>query len=685
MTHDENSGTEMAVVEAAEVSESPENYHMEADPPMELDLHGQMLMIQEEAVIARIHAIVSGPGHSILDPLPDAPVTANLSMPRGYFIQVEPSPYFPKGINRLVESDGVFRLTHIAANPVLVAGFVFDMELGEFSLLVLWKWRGEWKSTVLPRQMAFSTALMREANNGLPLSRQKLPDVNEYLHRFEITNEDLLPIINVSSRLGMHGEHGEHGFVLGGTTIAANGEVLDVSRQEKRGLQFWDREEAIFRCNDPGTAQIAGAFKTRGSYDQWLEAVNLATQYPKVMFGLVAAASTPFLGILDVPNHTVDFAGESSAGKTTTLKVAGSVWGNPTERDSDSVVSSWDGTSVYFGAAIGAVQDVPLILDDTKKAGSNTAVSKMIYRVHSGRGRARGAWHGAKAVRTSRTVLLSSGEAPITSFSNKDGGARGRVLQLWGSPFGEANKETGEVVRKINRLVERNYGFLGPKVVAHVMKNRDNWTEWREQYEAILDDYVEQAEDNPLAQRIAAFFALHHFVALQLREVIELDWDHEENIATLWPEIVGSLEEKNDPVDALRDIAHWAQGHETAFWGRHRTDNKGKPLFGNKGCLGRWDTDRLNGRQQAWPHLGIYPHVLKRELSHLGYEAEAVLRSWRDRDWLAIDGDRRRLEKNVRVQGVPARLICIQRSALEEIGMREEAVQPETALQLLVP
>jgi len=662
-------------------SNNPDNESTEIEQTMSLNLSGRVLMVKDEKIITQIHEIAFGPGHTILSPLPDAPVVTDLSMPQGYFIQTDSSQYFPKGINLVGEVDGVFTVQHVAANPVFVAAFVFDIEAEEYSFLVVWKWRDEWKSTILPRQIAFSSALMKEANNGLPLSRKKLPALNEYVHRFEITNENLLPVINVSSHLGMHGKYG---FVLGGTTITKNGNILDVNRQEEQGLQFWQREEAMFRCDDPGTAQIARAFKSKGRLDKWLDAANSVTPFPKVMLGLIASVATPFLDPLDVPNHTIDFAGETSAGKTTTLKFAGSAWGNPTERDSDSIVSSWDGTSVYFGAAIGAVQDVPLILDDTKKAGSKTAVSKMIYRVHSGRGRARGAWHGAKAVRTSRTLMLSSGEAPITSFSNKDGGALGRVLQMWGSPFGEANTETGRVVRQLNRIVERNYGFLGPMVVSYVMKNSGKWQEWRSEYEAIVDEYIEQVADNPLAQRIAAFFAIHHFVAKQLREIIKLDWGYEKDIANLWPEIVGSLEEKNDPADALCDIAHWAQAHETSFWGRHRSDSKGRPLFGNNGCIGRWDAARQGENRSQWMHLAIYPHVLKRILKQLGYEPEAVLRSWRDRDWLNVDGDRGRFEKNIRVQGIPARLICIQRHALEHVGLKEEHTVKETAVRLVV-
>jgi hypothetical protein len=45
--------------------------------------------------------------------------------------------------------------------------------------------------------------------------------------------------------------------------------------------------------------------------------------------------------------------------------------------------------------------------------------------------------------------MLSTGEAPATSFTN-DGGTHGRVLTLWGHPFGRADETTAPVVQRVN-------------------------------------------------------------------------------------------------------------------------------------------------------------------------------------------------------------------------------------------
>ena len=59
--------------------------------------------------------------------------------------------------------------------------------------------------------------------------------------------------------------------------------------------------------------------------------------------------------------------------------------------------------------------------------------------------RGRGSPQGVQRTTRAHGVLLSTGEAPATSFTN-DGGTRARTLCLWGSPFGGAG--TPKAVRR---------------------------------------------------------------------------------------------------------------------------------------------------------------------------------------------------------------------------------------------
>ena len=80
------------------------------------------------------------------------------------------------------------------------------------------------------------------------------------------------------------------------------------------------------------------------------------------------ALAPPMLEILGASNFVLDFAGATSSGKTTTLRVAASCWGKPDERSDESAMHTWDVTRVFLERASTIISGMPLILDDTKRA-----------------------------------------------------------------------------------------------------------------------------------------------------------------------------------------------------------------------------------------------------------------------------------------------------------------------------
>ena len=154
--------------------------------------------------------------------------------------------------------------------------------------------------------------------------------------------------------------------------------------------------------------------------------------------------------ILGCANFIVDWCSPTSTGKTTVLRLGGSCWGIPDERSPSSVLLTWDSTRVFINRASSLLHSLPLILDDTKRCKYPNDISKTLYDVASGRDRGRGSTKGLRRSGSWHTVLLSSGEAPATSFT-QDGGTRARVLTLWGPPFGRADDTTVTVVHRLNQ------------------------------------------------------------------------------------------------------------------------------------------------------------------------------------------------------------------------------------------
>src|SRR5262249_40802453 len=142
------------------------------------------------------------------------------------------------------------------------------------------------------------------------------------------------------------------------------------------------------------------------------------------------ACAAPMLMVLRTPNIVVSDSGPSTGGKTVKLRVAGSVWGNPDETTPNAIVDSWDATALWRGRAPGTLKDLPLILDDTMRARRPQDVQQTIYDASQGRGRGRGSPKGLARQSAWQTVLMATGERPLSSFTQA-AGAHARVLESW--------------------------------------------------------------------------------------------------------------------------------------------------------------------------------------------------------------------------------------------------------------
>lgn len=339
----------------------------------------------------------------------------------------------------------------------------------------------------------------------------------------------------------------------------------------------------------------------------------------------------PVLAIVDAENFILDYAGVTRQGKTTTLRLAASAWGNPKERSVGSAMLTWDSTRTGVERASAILNGLPLILDDTKRAKYPGDSAQTLYDVATGRGKNRGSTKGLARVGTWFTVLISSGEAPITSFT-EDGGTRARVLPVRGSPFGAPDAATAKVVRTLDAGVKANYGHIGPRFVRFLIENRAAWPTWRTWYRESLDAYTEKAAGDAVAGRMASHFAVLDLTTSLVMEAFDdLFWVTEVQFHDLWEEMTAETPNADPAVRALRHTLDWAWGHQVEFYGRHETHGVHQNPHG--GWAGRWD------ESPQWTYLGFLPHRLREILNTGGFEFEPTVRSWCDRDWLLTNGN----------------------------------------------
>lgn len=396
-------------------------------------------------------------------------------------------------------------------------------------------------------------------------------------------------------------------------------------------------------------------FRAGGTWSGWVDAVRLALPYPAVLVGLYAALVPPLMAFLPtLPNFIVDFCGETSKGKTTTMRLAASAWGSPEERGA-GILYTWDATRVFIERAAALTDYHPLFLDDTKRARRAEDVGKTLYDYASGVGRGRGSPQGIQRTTRAHGVLISTGEAPATSFTN-DGGTRARTLCLWGSPFGGTTTDTEAAVRGINAGVLANFGHAGPLVARWLLDTSEAPVLVRGEYDAQVAAWTQLANGNPVASRAAHYVAAMAVARRVLHEVLDVPAPASDPLVVAWDAVVKASVESDRPSDALRDVLSWATGQQHRFWGRleGETVSDDPP---SAGWLGAW------ARQPTWSYIAVLPTELRAFLEKQKHDAEAVLRSWDDRGWLTREAGHR--TSKVAVGQVKERCYVIKRAAAD--------------------
>jgi hypothetical protein len=553
---------------------------------------------------------------------------------------IVPAPYILSATQTArmdVETD----VQPFAHAPVVIAKRLKNTADGSESLAIRWLHDGEWPEIIESRAVLMNSRdILSLASVGFPVTSGSARALTDYIAATEAANRARLPVEHVSSHLGWQ----KGGGFLWGRTFLDNPHNEGAAPINFRGAQ-------------QGDEQVADGFTARGSISAWWLAVRLALAFPRARLALFAAFAAPLLDILNVPNFGIDFSNRTSTGKTTVLRIAASVWGNPDERTPNSVIGTWNATPVYLERA-GAVQThIPMFLDDTKQAKAPWVVEQIVYLLAGGKGRGRGTLGGVAKTVVWRTVMFSTGEQPITAFTQA-GGTRTRVLQIAGMPFGTPDERTGKIVDAINQGVVANYGKAGPEFVRYLLEHRaEDEGEWRATYDYLREAYAARAtgEEGKRLADYAAAIALAGRLAYEA-EIFEGEYCDSFGDG-LWESIAAEAQGAGGAERALREFVGYAQANDFRFVGRATN----YPL---NGYLGRWEEDKPDN---LWTHLAIHPHVLKETLAKMGYEPEAILRDWKGRGWLDTDADGVRFTKKMSVNGQKSNLIAIRRDAIETI------------------
>jgi putative DNA primase/helicase len=353
-----------------------------------------------------------------------------------------------------------------------------------------------------PHEWAMPMSMLADA--GIEL-RRRLLEEGLHIEPTDIAHRDLneylsncLPVerARAVNRLGWHGKN----FVLPNQVF---GET--------------QTERILFQS----ATAVSHVFNVRGSLAEWRkEVAEPCVGNSRLVFAISVAFAAPLIALTDAESGGFHLVGHSSLGKTTALRVGGSVCGG-----SDAAhggLRQWRATSNGLESVAAMHCDMLLCLDEVSEIAPREA-GAAAYMLSNGQGKARARTDGsARPAYAWRLLFLSSGEISLADKVREDdrqrvtAGQQVRVLDIpadAGAGMGlfediHEEKTSQDFADRLRAATQQFYGTAIREFLTKVVESSDQVTK---DVRAARDKFVKEGCLNgadPQVYRAAQRFGL---------------------------------------------------------------------------------------------------------------------------------------------------------------------------------
>jgi hypothetical protein len=324
------------------------------------------------------------------------------------------------------------------------------------------------------------------------------------------------------------------------------------------------------------------------------------------------------------------------------------VWGSP---EDGRAIYSWAATPTAIERTLGALSGLAVCLDESNRVPlrDRPQIASIAYMIGNGSGKARGTIKGTQRRIEFRTVVISTGEASIASYT-EDEGVRGRCLPVYGAPL--ANAEQAEALRV---ALGMHHGHLGLRLVRFLVDQSEaGFSELQDRYEVAKATFA--GSGDPMVRRGAQYLAAM-WVGAHVAHELGVPKPRCSVWAFMREQVKFGATAADRPLSAARDLFGWALASGRIA----QSQAEREPPPG--GWLGRFECP------ETWRWVALVPDAVKGWLKTHAHEPEAILRQWADRG--LIVGSSGHLTVPIRLpgQGFASRLLKFDRAKLEEHGI----------------
>ena len=197
-----------------------------------------------------------------------------------------------------------------------------------------------------------------------------------------------------------------------------------------------------------------------GDFMTWLEHIKELRKDINIRLALAASFASPLIEVVGALPFILHLWGTTGFGKTVSLMVASSVWGNP---EMGCLTRTMNMTANAMARTSCFLYNIPFCADELQQIKTNwgTYDSLVMYLtegIDRGRAKAKG---GVEQTKTWRNSFIFTGEEPVTKGVS-GGGVKNRVIEI------ECENKIIADGNYTANLVKANYGHAGMLFIAHL-------------------------------------------------------------------------------------------------------------------------------------------------------------------------------------------------------------------------
>lgn len=326
-------------------------------------------------------------------------------------------------------------------HPILIVDRFINAETGKEKVKLAYKKGESWREITVDKAIiASSSKIVGLADYGVSVTSETAKNLVRFLADLENLNLDVIDLRTSTSKFGWFQNY--TGFVPYWLDVEFDAAAVYID--------------------------LYNSVKTHGSREKWLDLALKLRSWNKKEIAVYMAASfgSVLLEPLKILPFIVNLWAETGKGKTVNLKVAASIWADPTE---GKYITDPCGTDTAREMRNNILNNLPTMIDDLSKMRDKygyDAVTDFVYTQCGGKGKDRSNRELTIRERTRwSNITLTNIERPLATEHMK-GGAVNRILDFEMSPTELFKEIKGNAVCKV---IEENYGFAGQEFIQAVI------------------------------------------------------------------------------------------------------------------------------------------------------------------------------------------------------------------------